>query len=78
MKNIKEKAAEENDVDIAKFLLRDTVSLRNESKFTELKDMVHPLTFTYDLKKHPNVNLIPPMDKYVGMELKELFLKIYE
>ena len=64
--------------DIAKFLVRDTTSLRNEINFTELINFVHPLTFCYDVKKHPNMCLIPVMDKLENKELKDLFLKIIE
>ena len=69
---------EKESPDIAKFLVRDTTSLKNEIKFTELIDFVHPLTFSYDLKRHPNMNLIPVLDKIENKELKDLFLKAVE
>ena len=69
---------EKEPPDIAKFLLKDTTSLRNEIKFTELINFVHPLTFTYDLKKHPNMNLIPVMDKIDNEELKNIFFKVID
>ena len=78
MKKIEEKSAEQEQPDIAKFLLQDTLSLRNEIKFTELTDLVHPLTFTHDAKKHSNINLIPLMDKSENKDLKDIFLKIFE
>ena len=73
-----EEETTENQPDISKFLLEETVSLRNEINFTELIDMVNPLTFSYDLKKHPNMNLIPIMYKVDSEELKKLFFEIYE
>ncbi len=69
---------EKEPPDIAKFLVIDTISLRNEIKFTQLIDFVHPLTFTSDLKKHPNMNLIPVLDKINDDDLKKLFLKAYD
>jgi hypothetical protein len=69
---------EKEQPDIVNFLLKDTISLRNEINFTELIDFVHPLTFTYDLKKEPNLNLIPVLDKIDNDELKELFHKSYD
>jgi len=78
MKNTKEEPSEKKKPNIAKFLLRDTVSLRNEAKFTSLEDMVHPLTFTHDLKKHPEMDLVSPMDKVEGKKLKEQFDKLYQ
>ena len=77
MKKIEEDSLE-NQPDITKFLLEDTISLRNEIHFTELKEMVHPLTFSYDLKKHPSMNLIPVMDKVEKDELKSLFWEVFK
>ncbi len=64
--------------DIVGFLLKDTISLRNEIKFTELVDFVHPLTFSYDLKKHSNMNLIPVFDKIEDENLKDNLDNILE
>ena len=64
--------------DIVKFLVRDTTSLRNEIKFTELINFVHPLTFCYDVKKQPNMCSIPVIDKIENPQLKDLFLKLIE
>lgn len=77
MKN-KPNPSDENQPDIAKFLLKDTKSLRNEINFTPLEDMVHPLTFTYDHKKDPNMHIIPVLDKYQDKEFRELFDKLVE
>lgn len=77
MKNSKEESAEKDNVEIANFLLRDTESLRNESKFTKLTDMVHPLTFTYDLKKHEHLNLIPIVSSE-NEEIVKKFLDLYK
>lgn len=73
-----EEDSDKNQPDITKFLLKDTISLRNEINFTELIDMVNPLTFSYDLKKHPEMNLIPIMYKVDSEELKKKFFEIYE
>ena len=64
--------------DIIKFLLKDTTSLRNEIKFTELINFVHPLTFCYDDRKHPNMCQIPVLDRQEHPEFKELVLKLLE
>ena len=77
MKKNQPDSTEEKEVEIAKFLLKDTISLRNEANFLELEDLLHPLTFIYD-KKHSNMNLIPVMDKVIDKEIKELFFKIFE
>ncbi|MHA1150124.1 MAG: hypothetical protein ACTSR8_17975 [Promethearchaeota archaeon] len=73
----KEESTEENEVEIAKFLLKDTRSLRNEMNFLELEELLHPLTFTYS-KKHSNIQLIPITDKAESKRIKELFFKIFE
>lgn len=64
--------------EISRFLLKDTESLRNEIRFTELDDMVHPLTYTESSKKNSSLNLIPVMYKYQDGGLKERFLKLIE
>lgn len=71
-------SAAEDDEKIAKFLLRDTLSLRNEIKFTALTDMVHPLTYTENIKKHPNMHMVPLMDKYQDEEFIKLFYRVYK
>lgn len=78
MKKSEEESSQEDKVEIAKFLLQDTESLRNESKFTKLVDMVHPLTYSYDLKNHENLHLIPVLDKPHNEEIKKKFLKLYK
>lgn len=78
MKKSEEMPEEKQQPDIKKFLLRDTVSLRNEIEYTDIEELVHPLTFTYDLKKIPHMHSIPVLDKYKSVELKELFLEIYK
>ncbi|MGV9199594.1 MAG: hypothetical protein ACOC44_16710 [Promethearchaeia archaeon] len=78
MKKSEEESSQEDKVEIAKFLLQDTESLRNESKFTKLVDMVHPLTYTDDLKNHENLHLIPVLDKPHNEEIKKKFLKLYK
>ncbi len=78
MTDIKEDTNIKDDIEIAKFLLRDTISLRNEIHFTDVRDLVHPLVYTPDLKKYPTMNLIPALDKPKNGELKELFLKLIE
>ena len=78
MKKSEELSQENQQPDIKKFLLRNTVSLRKEIEYTDIEEFVHPLTFTYDLKKHPHMNSIPVLDKYVSVELKELFLEVYK
>ena len=60
---------------ISKFLLLDTTSLRNEIHFTTQHEMVHPLTFTHDEDKYPDLDLVPAMDKYQDEELKEKTLE---
>ena len=77
MKKIEDETTEEKEVEIAKFLLKDTLSLRNEMNFLELEELLHPLTFTYN-KKHSDVNLIPITDKVENKEIKEIFFKIFE
>ena len=70
-----------NDIEqpeISKFLVKDTQSLRNEKDFTTLGEMVHPLTYTDDLKTNPNMHLIPLMDKHQGKQFKELVLDLLE
>ena len=78
MKKSEELSPEKEQPDIKKFLLRDTVSLRNEIEYTDIEDLVHPLTFSYDLKRYPHMSSIPVLDKYKSVELKELFLELYK
>ena len=78
MKKSEELSPENQQPDIKKFLLRDTVSLRNEIEYSDIEELVHPLTFTYDLKKHPHMHSIPVLDKFESVELKELFLETYK
>ncbi|MHA1292493.1 MAG: hypothetical protein ACTSQJ_07485 [Promethearchaeota archaeon] len=78
MKKSEEKNIEQDQPEIAKFLLKDTVSLRNEIDFTNLSEMVHPLTYSYDIKKHPDLDLIPVLDKFKNKKLKERFLKLHK
>ncbi len=80
MKSSKEVPPERDQPDIGKFLLESATSLRNEVEFTSIAEMVHPLTFTYDLKKHPNMNTIPAIDKLkdTSKEVKELFFNLIE
>ena len=78
MKKMEEDSSENDMPNITDFLLKDTISLRNEIRFTEIGEMVHPLTYSYDLKKHPNMNAIPVMDKSSNEKLKEEFLKTIE
>lgn len=76
MKKSEEIPVENQQPDIKRFLLRDTVSLRNEIEYTDIEDLVHPLTFSYDLKKHPHMSSIPVLDKFVSEELKQLVLDL--
>lgn len=77
MKKSTEEPTEQEEVEIAKFLLKDTISLRNEKNFLEFEDLLHPLTFTYD-NKHSKMNLIPVMDKVQDKQIKDLFFQIFE
>lgn len=76
--NESKKESAEKKIEIAKFLLRDTESLRNEIHHTKLTEMVHPLTYTDDLKNHPNLNLIPVFDKPENVAIRKKFMKLYQ
>jgi len=78
MKNPNKKSPDKEPPEIKKFLLHNSVALRNEIDYMNLDKMVHPLTFTYDLKKHPHMNAIPVLDKYESKELKDLFFEVFE
>ncbi len=80
MKSSKDGPSEPDQPDIRKFLLKTANSLRNEVEFTPISEMVHPLTFSYDLRKHANMNAIPAIDKLkdTAREVKELFFKLVE
>ncbi len=69
---------EKEELEIAKFLLKDTESLRNEKNFTDINELVHPLIFSYDLKKHANMNLIPVLDKSNNEKVKKRFFDLIE
>ncbi|MFO8017590.1 MAG: hypothetical protein R6U96_03075 [Promethearchaeia archaeon] len=77
MKKSEKESVKEHTVEIANFLLRDTESLRNEIQFTKLTDMVHPLTFTYDLKNQEHLNLIPAVSSR-NEEFIRKFLDLYK
>jgi hypothetical protein len=77
--NESEKVSKKEDKGkIANFLLRDTTSLRNESDFIDLSDMVHPLTFTYNLEEYPNLHLIPVFDKINKEEIIKRCIKLLQ
>jgi hypothetical protein len=76
--NESEKEPGENKIEIAKFLLRNTESLRNEIHHTKLTEMVHPLTYTDDLENHPNLNLIPVFDKPENVVIRKKFMKLFQ
>jgi len=67
---------QEDSPDIAEFLVKDTISLRNEMKFTKVVDFVHPLTYSQDQKKHSNINLIPLLEKVDSGDFKDNFFKL--
>ena len=64
--------------DMVKFLLKDTISLRNEIHFIKSpSELVHPLSYSEDSKKYPNLVLIPILEQ-VNEEIKELFFETHE
>ena len=63
--------------DMVKFLLKDTISLRNEIHFIKSpSELVHPLSYSENSKKYPNLVLIPVLEQ-VNKLIKELFFEIY-
>lgn len=64
--------------EMVKFFLKDSTSLRNEiNHISDLNEIVHPLTFSRDSKKQPDVHLIPVMDK-TDSSIKKLFLETFK
>lgn len=62
---------------LVEFLLKDTVSLRNEIHFIkDISELVHPLAFSWNSKKYPSLALIPVLDKK-NETLKEIFLNTF-
>jgi len=75
----KKESHPENDEisDLVKFLLKDTISLRNEIHFIKSpSELVHPLSYSENSKKYPNLVLIPNLEK-INENIKGLFLKTY-
>ena len=76
MNEFKENSNDKKISEMVKYFLKDSISLRNETNFaSDLSDLIHPLVYSIDSKKYPNMNLIPVIDKgEIG--LKKLFLEI--
>ncbi len=61
--------------DLLDFFIAKSGKLKNEGATQDIHKLIHPLSFSYDTKKHPDMQLIPPWFKN-KKNLKELYFKL--
>lgn len=64
--------------DLEELFTADLGKLRNEGTRTNVQEMVHPLSFSYDGKKHPDMQLIPPWCDKEKEKLKTTYFEVKE
>jgi hypothetical protein len=63
------------DKKLLNYLIKDSRKLVNDGERLDVSEIVHPLCYSYDEKKHPDMRLIPPWYKKYDKELKDLYFK---
>ncbi len=64
-----------SDKKFLNYLIQDSRKLVNDGERLDVSEIVHPLCYSYDEKKHPDMRLIPPWYKKYDKELKDLYFK---